>query len=310
MGEKQHGDRFEGAVTEFPREIVEFAGCGHLHAGWLPPVGAGLAAGRCRNDPVPAILEHLPYRKRDGTIVRDALTHPYFAGHGYACDPRRHARQWRFRRADGGRIFRAGAATTPARSSPGSPSSPGATGKVGMMGISWGGFNCLQVAAQAAAGAEGGHHPLLDRRPLCRRHPLQGRLPAEREFRLGVDHAVLFVAAAGPAARRRQRWRDLWLSGWRTSRSWRRSGSSTSTATPIGSAARSARIIPHRGGRAVDRRLARRLQQHRLRAWSTSMSAPVKGIIGPWVHKYPHFAVPEPAHRLPAGSACAGGTAG
>ena len=34
--------------------------------------------------PVPAILEYLPYRKRDGTTERDALNHPYFAGHGYA----------------------------------------------------------------------------------------------------------------------------------------------------------------------------------------------------------------------------------
>jgi predicted acyl esterase len=44
---------------------------------WLPKDAA--------KSPVPAILEHLPYRKRDGTIVRDALTHPYLAGHGYAC---------------------------------------------------------------------------------------------------------------------------------------------------------------------------------------------------------------------------------
>src|SRR5579871_2771086 len=34
--------------------------------------------------PVPAILEYLPYRKRDGTYERDALTHPWLAGHGYA----------------------------------------------------------------------------------------------------------------------------------------------------------------------------------------------------------------------------------
>src|SRR5262249_49035618 len=27
---------------------------------------------------------YLPYRKRDGTYERDALTHPYLAGHGYA----------------------------------------------------------------------------------------------------------------------------------------------------------------------------------------------------------------------------------
>jgi len=29
--------------------------------------------------PVPAILEYLPYRKRDGTVARDAGTHPYMA---------------------------------------------------------------------------------------------------------------------------------------------------------------------------------------------------------------------------------------
>ena len=34
--------------------------------------------------PVPAILEYLPYRKRDGTVARDELTHPYFAKRGYA----------------------------------------------------------------------------------------------------------------------------------------------------------------------------------------------------------------------------------
>ena len=29
--------------------------------------------------PVPAILKYLPYRKRDETTERDALTHPYMA---------------------------------------------------------------------------------------------------------------------------------------------------------------------------------------------------------------------------------------
>ena len=35
-------------------------------------------------DPVPAVLEFLPYRKRDGTAARDQLLFPYLAGHGYA----------------------------------------------------------------------------------------------------------------------------------------------------------------------------------------------------------------------------------
>src|SRR5207245_8841078 len=43
---------------------------------WLPD--------DAEQNPVPAILECLPYRKRDGTYERDALTHPYLAGHGYA----------------------------------------------------------------------------------------------------------------------------------------------------------------------------------------------------------------------------------
>ena len=43
---------------------------------WLPE--------DAEKNPVPAILEYLPYRKRDGTYERDALTHPYLAGHGYA----------------------------------------------------------------------------------------------------------------------------------------------------------------------------------------------------------------------------------
>ncbi len=33
---------------------------------------------------MPAILEYIPYRKRDGTRGRDEPMHHYFAGHGYA----------------------------------------------------------------------------------------------------------------------------------------------------------------------------------------------------------------------------------
>ena len=63
-------------------------GGGHV---WIPlPDGtrlgrADLAAARLRRRPVPAILEYIPYRKRDLTAVRDSIHHPYLAGHGYAC---------------------------------------------------------------------------------------------------------------------------------------------------------------------------------------------------------------------------------
>ena len=35
-------------------------------------------------DPVPVIIDCLPYRKRDGLKSRDEEMYPYFAGHGYA----------------------------------------------------------------------------------------------------------------------------------------------------------------------------------------------------------------------------------
>ncbi len=63
-------------VTEFPHEIVETPdmgivlsdGCRLSARVWMPE-GAGKA-------PVPAVLEYIPYRKRDGTAVRDAMMHP------------------------------------------------------------------------------------------------------------------------------------------------------------------------------------------------------------------------------------------
>ena len=57
--------------------IVLADGC-RLSARVWRPKGA-------ENAPVPVILEYLPYRKRDGTCARDALTHPWFAARGYAC---------------------------------------------------------------------------------------------------------------------------------------------------------------------------------------------------------------------------------
>ena len=82
----------------------------------------------------------------DGTARRDAMHHPYWAGHGYA----------------GVRVDMRGTGNSDGlllesicpRSSP-TPSEviawlaaqPWCTGSVGMYGKSWGGFNALQVAA-------------------------------------------------------------------------------------------------------------------------------------------------------------------
>ena len=57
---------------------------------WIPmPDGVKLAARlwlpeSARRTPVPAILEYIPYRRRDRTRMRDESMHPHFAAAGYA----------------------------------------------------------------------------------------------------------------------------------------------------------------------------------------------------------------------------------
>lgn len=64
-------------IIELPDEGITLSDGTRLSARiWRPADGA----------PVPAILEYLPYRKRDGTCARDALTHPpVFRGAGGLC---------------------------------------------------------------------------------------------------------------------------------------------------------------------------------------------------------------------------------
>ena len=133
-------------ITEFPRAIRE------IMTAWIPmPDGTKLAARiwlpqDAEADPVPAILEYLPYRRRDGTSYRDSQTQPYVAGHGYAAvrvDIRGtgdseglmldeyDAPELR----DGVEVIAWLAAQV------------WCNGRVGMWGISWGGVNSLQVAA-------------------------------------------------------------------------------------------------------------------------------------------------------------------
>lgn len=44
---------------------------------WLPETRLG--------EPTPAVLEYIPYRKRDMVRIRDERNHAFFARHGYAC---------------------------------------------------------------------------------------------------------------------------------------------------------------------------------------------------------------------------------
>src|ERR1700727_3062015 len=63
------------------REIENFCitlsdGCKLAARIWVPQ--------NAESAPVPAILEYIPYRKRDYMRRRDESMHPWFASHGYA----------------------------------------------------------------------------------------------------------------------------------------------------------------------------------------------------------------------------------
>ena len=106
---------------------------------WMPvDAGSGFK--------VPAVLEYIPYRKRDMTRPGDEPKHAYFAGHGYASvrvdlagagdSFGKQADEYSKQELSDGKEVIAWLARQ-----------KWCTGKVGMFGISWGGFNSLQVAA-------------------------------------------------------------------------------------------------------------------------------------------------------------------
>ena len=122
-------------------------------AAWIPMKdGVRLAAtlympdGAKAGEKFPALLEYLPYRKDDGTAAGDYPKHAYFAKRGYVSTrvdirgfgnsegvppEREYSDQ---EQQDGEQIIHWLA------------TQPWSNGNVGMFGISWGGFNSLQMA--------------------------------------------------------------------------------------------------------------------------------------------------------------------
>ena len=279
-------------VKSFPRKVIETPNV------FIPlPDGSRLAARLwmpkdADKNPVPVILEYLPYRKRDGTIVRDALTHPYLAGHGYACvrvDMRGNGdsdglmwdeySEQELQDADDVIAWLV--------------KQPWSTGRIGMMGISWGGFNGLQVAARQPKGLDAVVTLCsTDDRYSDDIHFKGGCLLSEN---LGWS-ATMFGYSSRPPdpALVGKRWREMWLErlnnepllaiDWlehpHRDAYWKRG----SVCEDIG--AIKAAVLAVGGWNDAYTNAVPRLV--------STLQSPVKGIIGPWAHKYPHFAVPEP----------------
>jgi len=113
------------------------------------PDGTRLAARLWRpagGGPVPGVLEFIPYRKRDNTLPRDETLHPWMAAQGYAC-----LRVDLRGSGDSEGVFDDEYSAQELQDAcdviAWIASQDWCSGTVGMMGKSWGGFNCLQTAA-------------------------------------------------------------------------------------------------------------------------------------------------------------------
>jgi predicted acyl esterase len=280
-------------VTSFPRKIVEFPdmaivmpdGCRLSARVWMPEDAA--------DSPVPAILEHLPYRKRDGTTARDTLTHPYFAGHGYASvrvDMRGNGDSEGLMADEYSEAELQDAVDVIAWLA----AQPWCSGSVGMMGISWGGFNSLQVAAKQPPALKA----IITLCSTVDRYAddihYKGGCLLNENFGWGSTMLSYSSRPPDPALAGDNRWRDLWLTRlenqpflaplWlrhqRRDAYWQR-GSVCEDYSAI-----EASVLSIGGWHDGYRNTIANLV--------ANVKAPVKGIVGPWIHKYPHYAAPEP----------------
>ncbi len=280
-------------VTEFPRKVVE-----HPDMGIVMPDGCRLSARvwmpeDAEQAPVPVILEHLPYRKRDGTTARDCLTHPYLAGHGYACirvdmrgngdsdglmDDEYTDQEWQ----DACDVIAWVAAQ------------PWCNGNVGMMGISWGGFNSLQVAAKQPPALKA----IITLCSTTDRYAddihYKGGCLLNENF--GWASTMLSYSSLSPdPALVGDKWREMWLNRLQhqpfLAETWfghqRRDGYWKRGSVCEDYSAIKAAVLAVGGWHDGYRNTVSHLV--------SNISAPMKGIVGPWIHKYPHFAAPQPA---------------
>jgi len=243
------------------------------------------------DDPVPVILEYLPYRKRDGTCARDALTHPWFATRGYACvrvDMRGNGDSEGVMEDE----YTAQELNDAVEVIHQLAAHPWCNGNVGMMGISWGGFNGLQVAALAP-------EPLKAIITLCSTvdryaddiHYKGGNLLNEN---LGWGATMWAYSSRAPdPALRPDDWRDIWMQRLQNE-----------PFLPAVWLRHQTRDDYWRHGSVIENYAAIKAKVLAVGGWGDAYKNAVpqlvealpgaKGIVGPWVHKYPHFAVPEP----------------
>lgn len=243
--------------------------------------------------PVPAVVEYIPYRKRDMTRARDTMMHPYFAGHGYAAvrvDLRGSGDsggvltdEYLLQEQEDGLEVLSWLADQ-----------PWCDGTIGMIGKSWGGFNALQLAARRPP--ELGAIIAVcatDDRYVDDVHYMGGCLLGDNLSWASVMFA--FNSCPPDPEIVGDRWRDLWLERLENSGLWVhewlqhqrrdeywRHGSVCEDLSAIQCPV----MIVSGWADGYSNAVLRLLE---------GLEVPCRGLIGPWSHRYPHQGVPGPA---------------
>ncbi|MER5934078.1 CocE/NonD family hydrolase [Streptomyces sp. NPDC002054] len=244
------------------------------------------------DEPVPALLEYLPYRLTDWTAPRDWQRHPWYAGHGYASvrvDVRGHGN------SDGrpGDEYDAQELADGVAVVEWLAAQPWCTGSVGMFGISWGGFNSLQIAALAP-------EPLKAIVTVCSTddrydndvHYMGGSVLAV-DMHAWAATMLAFAARPPDPLYAGEGWREQWLSRlesveplihtWlshQTRDGYWKHGSVCEDYGAIGAA-----VLAVGGWHDPYRDTVLRLVEH-------LPADRVRGLIGPWSHQYPDRGLP------------------
>jgi len=264
-----------------------------IETGWIPMKdGVRLAVtlympdGAKPGERFPGLLEYLPYRKDDATAARDYPIHSYFARRGYVTarvdirgfgasegvpTDREYSEQ---EQIDGEQVISWLA------------HQPWSNGSVGMFGISWGGFNSLQMAMRhppelkailaVDATAELFHDDV---------HYIDGMAHID-EFELNMDMAPGMTGAPDYTLDERilgprfdaPPWSLLYLKHQHDNSFWR------------------SQVRPYSEIKIPCFLIGGLLDGYRdsIPDMLELTKAPVKAIIGPWNHTFPHDAVPGP----------------
>ncbi len=280
-------------AKSFPYEIKEIENI------WITmPDGTRLAARMwipesAENQPVPAIFEYIPYRKRDFKRIRDESLHRYFAGNGYASlrvDIRGSGDSEGLLKdeyleqelADGENIIRW------------LREQDWCNGKIGMIGISWGGFNGLQIAARRPKGLEAIISACsTDDRYKDDVHYMGGCLLGDNlswaSVMFGYNSLPPDPEIVG------ERWKEMWLHRLENNDPW-----------IIQWLRHQQRDDYWKHGSICENYEDIQCPVMAVSGWADgytnavfrlveNLKVPRMGLIGPWSHKYPHLGVPGPA---------------